>query len=912
MVHGGGRAGRGNGARSYYHTSPTSMKPARFTRRRGRASEKLARAAAQKAREEAERDYEEQQSKKIITAMPDTAAPVVVGLDPGDAGDMTGMGIVPPRPDGSDADTEEPLYWERGSRRHHRRMEAVAAEAARKLELDRLRAGHSKEVSFGKVLSILIPELKTLGVALGAIGVSTFATMQFPHAIGSMIDILSAANPEVVAASMAEAGGAAAAAADPALAADATLAIAADGAATTSAASATGLAAAAATPDKMVQMRSIALQMMGYFTLGSLATFCHTTLFDSVGQKIGASLRKKLFGTILYSDASFFDANRAGELANRLSADVHEVAEHLVQNIASFLHNAVRSASAVGAMILISPGLTMYSSSVIPAVVLCAAFYGRYIKRLSRRHLDALAEGTHFATERFAGIVTVMSFGQRAKELTRYSSIINNAYGLARRVAIFQGAFMGTSYFIGNAALLGVLWLGAGFVFEGTMTAGQLASFCMYAGYLAEGVGEITESAAGFLRAQGSGARLFGLLEKDMDEEENGKEKEKGRDKDKMGEEKSWRDDGMGGLYDASGAKGGKGGDLGLRGWKVVVKEVGSLGELRTSLQRAQGPKQPKKPAMAVAPPAAYANRSAADGDTISFDGKLHPPNLTPLMLPDTFEGNVAFENVSFSYPTYPDSPVLTDVSVKLNAGEMMAVTGPSGCGKSSLISLLLRLYEPNGGRITLDGVDIRDLDVDWLRNQIGNVPQEPLLFNGTVLDNVRYGNPDADESDVVRACEAVGVHHFISALPEGYGTAVGERGTSLSGGQRQRLSVARALLTKPRILALDEATSALDFASERLVFGSLRRLVNDPESSVTSALVLTHHLSVFSACNHVAVMEDGRVVERGPYETLRYTQAGGKDRPATYGSSGAKGQQVCRIRRGRSTHLPWSSFSSS
>jgi len=882
----------GSSSRGGTSSSVALMSSSRFTRRRVRASEKIARAVAERAQEEAERDEKKNASGKKGRVGKDGAPLSIVGLDPGDAGDMTGVGIVPLGLGGVDGDEDDwdgdfDVQLERGSRRHHRRVEAAAR------ELDSRGQQKHKEVSFGKILSILVPELPTLAVALGAIGVSTFATMQFPNAIGSMIDILSASSPEAAAAvlgSVTETG--TAVRMGPIESIGTAVADSASGAAAAATDNgAVGVTAGLIPPgsDKMAEMRNIALTMMGYFTMGSAATFVHSSLFDSVGQKIGAQLRKKLFGTILYSEASFFDVNRAGELANRLSADVHEVAEHLVQNIASFLHNVVRSAGAVGAMILISPGLTMYSSSVIPAVVLCAAFYGRYIKRLSRRHLDALADGTHFSTERFAGIVTVMSFGQRAKEVARYSQIIEQAYALARRVALFQGAFMGTSYFIGNAALLGVLWLGAGFVFEGSMTAGQLASFCMYAGYLAEGVGEITESVAGFLRAQGSGARLFGLLEKDHIEEDADAAERK---RDELGKEKTWKDDGS---------------EFGIRGWQVVVKEVGALGELRTTLQPLPahgGPKTP--PALAVAPPAAYANRSELS--SLPGSDTHYSPNLTPLMLPDDYEGNIAFENVSFSYPTYPESPVLRDVSLSLKAQEMMAVTGPSGCGKSSLISLLLRFYEPTSGRITLDGVDIRDLDRDWFRHQIGNVPQEPLLFNGSVLDNVRYGKPDADEAEVIRSCEAVGVHRFITSLPESYGTMVGERGTSLSGGQRQRLSVARALLTKPRILALDEATSALDFASERLVFGSLRRLVNDPESSVTSALVLTHHLSVFSSCDHVAVMEDGRVIERGPYHSLRYTQAGGKNQPINIDMM--KGQS-CQIRRGRrSTHLPWSSFS--
>ena len=168
-------------------------------------------------------------------------------------------------------------------------------------------------------------------------------------------------------------------------------------------------------------------------------------------------------------DASIFNykinQNRAGELANRLSTDVHEVAEHLVQNIAHFLTNLVRVITAIWSMIALSPLLTFYLSPIVPLLTGCAAFYGKFIKTWSKQHLDVLAHSTHVATERFSGIATVLSFGQKRKEVARYSSVIEAAYGYAQRVAIFQGALFGSSQMVGNMALLGVLWVGTTHVF---------------------------------------------------------------------------------------------------------------------------------------------------------------------------------------------------------------------------------------------------------------------------------------------------------------------------------------------------------------------------------------------------------------------------------------------------------------
>lgn len=344
-----------------------------------------------------------------------------------------------------------------------------------------------------KVLTILLPERNSLLIALGALTVATAATMQFPNAIGQMIDILSGipvdtgmnvfTNIDVNTVGGADSVG--------------------------------DISPSLTETQKLEQMKLIALQMMGYFTIGAVATFSHSAMFDSIGQRIGATLRKKLFRTILHQEVAFFDQNRAGELANRLSTDVHEVAEHLVQNLSVFLTNAVRSLTAIMSMIAISPTLTLYLSPIVPLLGGCAHFYGSFIKRWSKQHLDVLAHSTHVATERFSGISTVLSFGQRSKEVARYSSVIEAAYGYARRVALFQGAFLGSSYFVGNAALLGVLWVGSTQVFDGHMTAGSLAGFCMFAGHLAEGVSEISESVGGFLKAQGSGARLFSLLDRD-------------------------------------------------------------------------------------------------------------------------------------------------------------------------------------------------------------------------------------------------------------------------------------------------------------------------------------------------------------------------------------------------------------
>jgi ABC-type multidrug transport system ATPase subunit len=224
--------------------------------------------------------------------------------------------------------------------------------------------------------------------------------------------------------------------------------------------------------------------------------------------------------------------------------------------------------------------------------------------------------------------------------------------------------------------------------------------------------------------------------------------------------------------------------------------------------------------------------------------------------------GRVAFEQVSFGYD--PGRLILHDLDLTVEPGKMIAFVGPSGSGKTTLTKLLLRFYDVTGGVIRFDGQDIRDLPLRELRLQVGVVLQEPILFTGSVRDNILFGRPSASEEEVVAAAKAANAHDFITALPEGYDTLVGERGSHLSGGQRQRVSIARALLKDPRILILDEATSALDSESERLIQEALERLMEGRTS-----FVIAHRLSTVINADLIVVLDRGRIVERGTHEEL-------------------------------------------
>ncbi|MDP6124339.1 MAG: ABC transporter ATP-binding protein, partial [Candidatus Latescibacteria bacterium] len=228
----------------------------------------------------------------------------------------------------------------------------------------------------------------------------------------------------------------------------------------------------------------------------------------------------------------------------------------------------------------------------------------------------------------------------------------------------------------------------------------------------------------------------------------------------------------------------------------------------------------------------------------------------------DKLEGTVRFENVAFGYD--PLEPVLQNVDVEVKQGEMVGLVGRSGAGKSTLINLVCRFYDPQEGRITIDGTDLREIKLDEWHSRLGIVPQESFLFHGTISENIAYAHPEATREDVIRAARAANAHNFISRFPDGYDGVVGERGTRLSGGERQRIAIARAILHDPKVLILDEATSSVDTETEQRIQEALRNLVKD-----RTVFAIAHRLSTLKFANRLIVIDDGKVAEFGTHDEL-------------------------------------------
>jgi len=276
----------------------------------------------------------------------------------------------------------------------------------------------------------------------------------------------------------------------------------------------------------------------------------------------------------------------------------------------------------------------------------------------------------------------------------------------------------------------------------------------------------------------------------------------------------------------------------------MVAGSVGALSEIWGELQRAAG---------------ATERLVELLGATDSVSDPRDPATL-----PMPVRGAIAFDNVRFHYPARPNQPALDGVSLTVSPGETVALVGPSGAGKTTIIQLLLRFYDPDEGAIRLDGIDLRELTRSDFRKHVALVPQDPVIFATTARENIRFGRPDATDAEVEAAATTAAAHDFLTALPEGYDTYLGERGVMLSGGQKQRVAIARAILRDAPVLLLDEATSALDAESEQLVQRAVDKLAQG-----RTTLIVAHRLATVKKADRILVFDQGGIVASGTHDDL-------------------------------------------
>jgi ABC-type multidrug transport system fused ATPase/permease subunit len=391
--------------------------------------------------------------------------------------------------------------------------------------------------------------------------------------------------------------------------------------------------------------------------------------------------------------------------------------------------------------------------------------FGKFIRKLSRKAQDELANANVVVEETMQSIHVVKAFTNEYYEINRYDHALAKVVSNALKASRYRGAFNSFIILAIFGGIIGVLWYGATLLEKDALTVGQLTTFILYTAFIGGAVG------------------------------------------------------GMGDLY------------------AQVQKAIGASERIREILRETPEVVKPL-------PISARSNHKTY--------------------------GDISFRNVIFAYPTRQDIDVLKDISFEIGAGQKIALVGYSGAGKSTIVQLLLRYYSIEQGLISVDGKDIRQYDILQLRQNIGIVPQEVILFGGSIKENIAYGKPDATDEEILQAARKANALDFIQSFSEGMQTLVGERGIKLSGGQRQRIAIARAILKDPAILILDEATSSLDAESEKLVQDALDTLMKG-----RTTIIIAHRLATIRKVDHIYVISEGRIIESGTHEELVQVEGG-------------------------------------
>lgn len=507
----------------------------------------------------------------------------------------------------------------------------------------------------------------------------------------------------------------------------------------------------------------VAIILIAILAVQSVFSFFRVYLFAQVSERAMADMRVGLYSKLMELPMTFYDKKRIGEIVSRITSDIALLQDTFSVTLAEFIRQI--STLIIGSIVIfyLTPELALFMLATFPILVIAAMFFGRFIRKLSKKTQDELASANIVVEETLQSINVVKAFTSELIEVMRYKKSMGKVIKVALKSATYRGAFISFIIFAMFGGIVAVMWYGANLVQTEEILVGELISFVLYTTFIGGSIAGLGDLYGQIQKAIGSSERVMEIL-------------------DEEGEQ----------------------------------------------------------------------NISTQNNDDIAL------------------EGNIEFRAVDFSYPTRKDVKVLKGLSFEVKAGEKIALVGHSGAGKSTIIQLLLRFYGVDSGQIIVDNKEISKYSLSAYRKNIGIVPQEIILFGGSIRENIAYGKPGATEEEILEAAKKANAWLFIKDFPEGLDTLVGERGVKLSGGQRQRIAIARAILKDPKILILDEATSSLDAESENYVKEALDELMKN-----RTTIIIAHRLATIRKVDKIYVLKEGKIAESGSHEELISTTDG-------------------------------------
>lgn len=510
------------------------------------------------------------------------------------------------------------------------------------------------------------------------------------------------------------------------------------------------------------KLKEIGFLLGAILLIQAVLSFFRIYLFEYVSQNAMAAIRRELYGKIITLPIYFFEENRVGNLTSRISSDVSQLQDALSNQLAFFVRQLVLPVVCIPILLTVSVKLTLIILGIMPLLIVSAVLFGRFIRKISRRAQDELAESNTIVEETFQAADVVKAFTNEAYETRRYAVINEKVAGIGMHAAKYRAAFVSFIIFVMFGAIVGLVYAGLNEVASNHMSMGDLIKFFLLTIFIGSSLAGLSESYSVLQKTIGASERINEIL--------------------------------------------------------------GERSETRTSDE----------------------NQNVV------------------------INGDVEFKSVHFTYPSRKDTELFTGLSFNVQAGQKIALVGPSGSGKSTIVKLLSGLYPFSSGDILIDGKSIREYNITALRKNFGTVPQDTILFGGTIRENIAYGKTNATEEEIINAARKANAFDFIYSFPDKFNTVVGERGVKLSGGQKQRIAIARAILRNPKILILDEATSALDSESEKLVKDALSELMKN-----RTTFIIAHRLSTIREADLILVINKGKIVEFGTHRQLSELENG-------------------------------------